>query len=648
VSVGHFVLTACLVLNPRRLLTVVWPPTKGTLRRGRSVPRGSDSDASRMARGSPLAVWVPVFLVLALLVSCRAAVAAAVEVRIDGIEGRLLENVRLSLSIAQLDIQDRDVVPDLAAVDEDEVPPDVTLAELRRRHRVAPAQIREALMPFGHYLAEVSGELIESERGHVARYQVDPGPAAVIRQLDVRVLGEAEDAAPVRQTLRQLRLAEGQQLDHRRYEEAKRQLFDTVFDRGFLDAAWRTSEMRVLEDRLQADVTLVLDSGPQYRFGEVSFDHEVLDARFLAKFVDIEPGESYNVQRLLSLQRVIREADYFSRVEVRADPDRADEQYQVPITVVTEAAPSQRYTMGVGYGSDTGPRVTLGVLLRRVNDRGHRLATDLRVSEIENSIGVRYDVPIRNVAADRLSFTATARQEEIADADISQFAIGASQVVGWRGFQRHLYVQAQRELFEFNGTPQEGVNLLIPGITLSRERANDLRYPTRGYRIWADWRAGVDQLLSDVSFSRLELSANWVRRIGGGTRLLVRGEAGWLWTEQFDLLPPSQRFFAGGDRSVRGYGYRKIGPTDEFDVVLGGERLLAGSIEIERIFFRDYGAAVFVDAGDAFNDTPDFRVGAGVGLRWRSPIGVVRADVAHPFDDPESNFRFHLTIGTDL
>lgn len=587
---------------------------------------------------------------LAVLLLARPVAAAQVAVKIEGIDGALRENVRLMLSVARLEEQEVVVdeeAADLAAFELEDVPA-VTGGELRRRHRVAPGQIREALMPFGYYQPRIQAELTEGEAGYVARYVIDPGPPAEIRQLRIEVLGEARDDPAVQRAVRDIDLAEGQRVDHRRYEEAKQRLFDAAFDRGFLDAAWHTSEIRVLEDRLQADVSLVLDSGPLYRFGETTFDHETLDPEFLARFVHIEPGDRYNVRRLLALQRSLRDTEYFSRVEVRADPRRADEEHRVPIVVVTEPAPSQRYTMGLGYGSDTGPRATLGVLLRRLNDQGHRLGGDLRVSEIEAAVGLHYDIPIRNVATDRLSFTATARREEVSDADVDQFAIGISEVITWRGFRRHLYLQAQRELFEFDGSPEEGVNLVMPGVTLSRERADDVRYPTRGYRLRADWRAGVDALLSDVSFTRLELAASWVRSIAADTRLLVRAEAGWLWTDQFDLLPPSQRFFAGGDRSIRGYGYRKVGPVDAGGTVLGGERLLVGSVELERIFFQDYGAALFVDAGDAFVDSADLKVGAGVGIRWRSPIGVVRLDVAHPFDDPQSNYRLHLTIGADI
>ncbi|MFU8817648.1 MAG: autotransporter assembly complex protein TamA [Pseudomonadales bacterium] len=573
---------------------------------------------------------------------------AELDVRIEGIEGRLLENVRLLLSIARLDDEGREIVLSREEVDQQAELPAVTLAEVRRRHRAAPGQIREALMPFGYYLPEISAELVEAEDAYLARYEVDRGPPTRIRELNVQVLGEGRDARPVRDALRGIGLAEEQRLVHRRYQEAKSALFDAAFDHGFLAAAWKTSEIRVQEDRLHADIHLVLDTGPQFRFGEVTFEQDVLNPRFVQRFVEFEPGDRYDVQKLLTLQRQLSESEYFRRVQIQAPPEMADEDHHVPVTVLVEPAPSQRYTFGLGFGSDTGVRGNIGVLVRRLNERGHRLAGDLRLSEIERSIGLRYDIPIRNIAADRVSFSATARQEEVGDADIDQFAVGISHVVTWQGFRRHLYLQGQRELFEFGDEPQEGVNLLMPGVTLSRERANDLVYPTRGYRIWADFRAGLDALISDVSFTRLEISGSWVRGIGEDTRVLVRAEAGALWSDQFPLLPPSQRFFAGGDRSVRGYGFRDLGPRNVFGDVIGAERLLAGSVELERLFYGNFGAAVFVDAGDAFDSSPDLNVGAGVGLRWRSPIGVVRVDVAHPFDDPDNDFRLHITIGADI
>jgi translocation and assembly module TamA len=114
-------------------------------------------------------------------------------------------------------------------------------------------------------------------------------------------------------------------------------------------------------------------------------------------------------------------------------------------------------------------------------------------------------------------------------------------------------------------------------------------------------------------------------------------------------LPPSQRFFAGGDRSVRGYRYERLGPTDASGAVTGGRYLVTASVELDYLFFRNYGAAVFFDAGNAANHPwPDLKRSVGIGMRWLSPVGMLRIDIAHPLDDPDTDYRLHLSIGTDL
>ncbi|MFW6093328.1 MAG: autotransporter assembly complex protein TamA [Pseudomonadota bacterium] len=568
--------------------------------------------------------------VLVAAVAPATAAAAAVAVEIAGLEGPLLQNARQFLSI-------RDV--------EDEG--EVAASEVRRLHRLAPEQIREALRPFGYYRPRISSELKASDGGFRATYRVDPGEPARLRRLTIRAVGEGAEFPAVRRALETADLEPGQRLVHQRYERAKQAIFDAAYEHGFLDAAWQSSRMLVQPDRLHADIELVLDTGPRYYFGEVSIRQSVLQPRLMERFVEIAPGEPYDVARLLDLQRTLSETDYFGRVEVNAEPDRAGPDQRVPVEVVTRPAAPRRYTVSMGYGTDTGPRLGLGVLVRHVNALGHRFRANVQISEVEQAVGTRYEIPIRNVATDSLSFFASARQEEIGDADTDRFEIGASHVVSWLGFRRQLYVRAQREQFDFAGEPQRETDVVFPGVTLSRERANDLQYPTRGYSVRADLRAGVKSLLSDVSFTRYTMTAHWVRGIAADTRLLLRAEAGMLWTSEFQRLPPSQRFFAGGDRSVRGYGYRSLGEENAAGDVLGGERLIAASLELERFFHGNYGGAVFVDVGDAFDGSPELKTGAGAGFRWRSPIGVVSVDLAHPFDHPDA-VRLHITIGRRL
>lgn len=566
---------------------------------------------------------------------------AVVDVEIRGIDDPLLANVRSFLTIAELDDADT-----LAPLFGGEDAAEASSAEIRRRHRAAPGQIRQALMPFGYYRPRIEAELELSDSGFTASYRIDPGEPARLREVDVRLVGEGRDFPALRDALDDLALAPGDRVDHREYEAAKQRLFGTAYDGGFLDATWQASALRISVDRQHADVELTLDTGPRYYFGATDVRQDALSDDFVNRFVNIRPGEPYQVQRLLDLQRRLNETGYFTRVEVQAPRSAAGADRRIPVTVRTEPAPPQKYSLGLGYGTDTGPRGTLGVLLRRINARGHRLRADVQVSAIEQAVGARYEIPIRDYATDTLSFSATGRREEIGDADVDQIALGVSQSVGWLGFRRRLYLQAEREQFDFGG-PSVQTDLVYPGVTLTRERADDLQYPRRGYRLQADLRGGWEGLLSEVSFSRLELVARWARGIAPRTRVLLRAEAGVLWTDDFDLLPPSQRFFTGGDRSIRGYAYRDVGPRNDDGDVIGGERMVAGSVELEHLFHGNYGAAVFADAGDAFDGSPDLALSAGAGFRWRSPIGMLRLDVAHPFDD-EDDYRIHLTIGTAL
>ncbi len=566
----------------------------------------------------------------------------SLNVTISGIDGALRDNVRQLLSIKEL--EGRGIVARLDPRAENR---EVTRTAVQRAHRAAPGEIREALIPFGYYLPEIDAELIERDNGLEARYRIERGPPAILRSVTIRATGEGADDPVVQRVIAGAELEEGDRLVHRRFEAARDRMFDAAYDQGYLQAEWRQRQIRVLPSRTEADVVLVLDTGPRFYFGEITIDAERLDPDFTARFVEIEPGEPYDVRRLLGLQLTLNDSQYFTYVEIDADPDDADERNRIPITVRTQPSRPQQYQIGAGFATDTGPRANLGILLRRVNRQGHRFRSDLQYSPLESALTARYEIPIRNVATDRIDFAATARQVEFGDADSTLFSLTAGQSVGWQGFRRRLYLQVQRESFEFGDQPSRTTDLLFPGITLTRERSNDLMFPTRGYSVEVDSRVGVGEVFSDVSFTRLRTNARWVRAIAPNTRLLLRADAGALFTDDFADLPPSQRFFAGGDRSVRGYGFQNLGDRNEFGDVIGGEYLVVGSVEVDHLFYGDFGAAAFVDSGDAFSGRFSPSTGAGLGLRWRSPVGMIRFDVAHPFDD-DDNFRIHLSIGADL
>lgn len=555
-----------------------------------------------------------------------------VEVEILGVQGELADNVRAFLSIAADDEPDQEKVSNRA---------------VRRLHLQATSEIRQALEPFGYYSPRIRATLARKGDGWLARYRIMPGPPTIVRHVAIRVEGPGREEPDVREALASVDISEGTRLKHSQYDAAKSALYDAAYGAGFLDARYQRSELLVNPEQRRAEIYLILKTGEKYYFGPVTIEQDILNPEFVRRFVQFEPGEPFDTDALLDLQMALNDSGYFEMVELQVDKDNAVEQ-RVPVRVVTTPNRPRRYSVGLGYGTDTGPRLSLGIELRRINRRGHRFRADLQVSAIKNTLSAQYLIPIENVAADSLAFAGTLQQEEISDADTQQLILGVSRNEGWRGFRRSLYFNFQREWFDFGGGPNQQADLLYPGMTLTRKHANDPLFPRRGYSVNFDTHAGEETLLSETSFLRTSAELRAVLPLGSRGRLLLHTEGGAVVAGDFFDLPPSQRFFTGGDRTVRGYGYQDIGPLNGSGDTVGGRYLLAGGVESDYFFYGDFGAAVFFDAGDAFNGTPDLQRAAGIGFRYRSPIGMIRLDFAHPFDDPDDAFRFHLSIGPDL
>jgi translocation and assembly module TamA len=183
-----------------------------------------------------------------------------------------------------------------------------------------------------------------------------------------------------------------------------------------------------------------------------------------------------------------------------------------------------------------------------------------------------------------------------------------------------------------------------------RKQANDFFFPRRGYSVTFGLRFAPEKFLSDTNFTQVTADAKLIRPLGPRQRLIMRTSLGVMTVGDFNQLPPELRFFAGGDRSIRGFDYQQLGSTNAAGKVIGGTYLTVASIEAERYFLPKWGAAIFVDGGDAFRTGEfDLNVGAGIGVRWRSPVGVVRVDFGKPvYSKLGHTIRFHVSIGPDL
>lgn len=156
---------------------------------------------------------------------------------------------------------------------------------------------------------------------------------------------------------------------------------------------------------------------------------------------------------------------------------------------------------------------------------------------------------------------------------------------------------------------------------------------------------------SDVDFSVLQAQNVWIRTLYDRHRFVMRANLSWIETGDFDKVPPDLRFFAGGDRSIRGYKYKSISPKDSDGNLKGASKLATGSLEYQYNVTGKWWGAVFVDSGEAVSDIrrSDFKTGTGVGVRWASPVGPIKLDFAVPVGDKdEHGLQFYIGLGPEL
>lgn len=552
-------------------------------------------------------------------------------VRITGIGDSLLTNVEILTEIVGLSRQ-RTVRP----------------GHVYRLYDRAPDQIRRALQPFGYYQPAIQSSLDTEGSPWVAAFEIDPGPPTLVDRLDVRVLGQAESDSAFQAVLGRLPLQEGRPLSHRAYEQTKTTLEVLAADRGYLEAEWDSALVQVDLATNRSEIVLLMRSGPRFRFGPVSLDYEWVDEDILAPYVGFETGDPYEASALRDLQSGLAGTTYFANVEIIPRLDLADDELRVPIEVHTTARKTQRWEVGVGYGTDTGPRIRLAAEFRRLNRRGHYADGEIRLSTTEQSVTARYNIPVGLPNPSLWTLTGRYGRIEWVTSKTVQ-GLGGVSFAHMRGAVREVFSLLYQH-DDFSVASDTAVSgLTQPVAAWSYSRADDFLFATRGIGTTLELRGAAKGVGSTADLFRVWTSAKAIRAVAPRLRGIVRADVGWLTTNEFAGLPPSIRFFAGGDRSIRGYEYQSLGPEDATGAVTGGNSLLVGSVEFDYRFLEKWAVAVFLDAGNALRDFGgDVAVGTGFGARWISPVGMVRVDLGFGLDKEGSPLRLHLSIGPDF
>ena len=562
---------------------------------------------------------------VALLAASRLA-SGAVKVELEGVDGDEEKNVEAFLSIYRERESDK-----------------LSEGRVRRLHELAPEQIQAALAPFGRYRVQVEGELTPGADGSwVAKYRIDPGSPIPIGKVDVRITGEGS-AEPDRPDVA---LKTGERFDHGAYESAKSKLKGFARERGYLDARFEQSSVDVDLEAYRADVELALDTGPRFYFGEIGFEQEGFDPAFLQKFVDVAPGDPFSDKALLGLQGALINTDYFSQVEVHPRASDVVDQ-RVPVDVSLTPNKPNRYRLGLGYGTDTGVRGIFDWTRRYIGEQGHSAGVELLLSPAIQRLDAFYRIPLENPRKEFGQFRASAERYDTDSRKGTLASLRAEHNTFFEKWQQILAVDFDYEVPE-DDLESEYYNL-IPNAAWTWKVFDDPLFTRRGVRADFKIQGSYDGALSNSSFLQGHTRVKAIFPPLDDVRLIARAELGATLADSIADIPTSRRFYAGGDNSVRGYAYEELSPELADGFKTGGKHLVFGSLEVDRRVTGDWFAAAFVDAGNAFNDFADMDLepSIGVGVRWLSPVGLIRFDVAKPLDD-DGDIRVHLVIGPDL
>src|SRR6201991_3051339 len=581
------------------------------------------------------------FCLAAALLLLPAWAHAAVQLVVDGVDDALKPAVINSVALSQYANRD------------------VTAAQVRRLYEQAPDQVREGLKPYGYYEAEVTGDIAQQGNNWRVTLHVKANTPVKITEVNVSIDDTVAKLPRIRSAVTGVKNLKGQVMDDGVYEGARDRVGAMLTSSGYLDARLTKHTVEVTRAEHAAVVTLAWDTGQRYRIGHIAFKGSQFRDGFLDRYLPFHEGDYFSQDQLLQLQQALNGADYFSVVNVMPDIDNAKNGV---VNVNVELAPAKRtiYTGGPFFGTDTGPGLRGGIEKRWVNDRGHKWKNELVVAERLKTISTLYQIPMPGQDQRSFNFGANYRDANTVTSKSRTVQLVANETRLWYGWTRTIGVNVLSGTFTVGKRGGEGDNaigldhgqstLVYPEITLSRKKGDNPTFVRSGWSLTLTARSTAGDLLSDARFSQVIGDVKWIQSFWGRNRLILRGSAGKIWTDDFSALPPQLRFFAGGDRSVRGYDFESIGPKNSFGRVIGGENLLVGSTEVEHYFTRNWGMAAFVDAGNAFTGT-DYnpRIGAGLGVRWLSPVGMIRGDLGVPIGDKnEHGIHLHVVIGPDL
>lgn len=548
---------------------------------------------------------------------------------IHGVEGPIKNNIEARLNAEKKSLGEN---PDQQTI--------------RFFYRDSKKMVRQAISPFGYFNATVKAKTTHQGNHWTGTYTVTLGQPVLISDVDLTLSGPGQDNPALQRYMHNFPIKKDTIFNANTYNQAKEKFLDIANNEGYLKAEYTDIKVLVNTSQKSARIIMHMDTGDRYYFGRMLFSQSVYDPAFMNRFNIFKCKPPFSSNRLVEYQQEMNDSGYFSQVIVMPDLHNIKTDHEVPIHVSVIPPKSYKYTLGLGYGTFTGPRLTAGFKSKRVTDTGHSFDAQLKLSSVLSGLSAKYFIPGYRPLNEQWSIGAgfQAFAPKNGTSNSRSLTGGYSYKSSHWTLTANLNYLLERYSIESSSQsaaqPSTNSQVLYPSVNIGYVKTDNLIRPTTGISFNTTLQGASKTVLSSTSFLQGEVKGKYLLSPVSFAKIIARADVGYTVVNNLDDLPLSLRFFAGGITSIRGFPDSSIGP---------GRYLEIASLEYRNRIVGDWDAAVFYDVGNATNHFDDpLNRAVGVGIVYNSIIGPVRLYLAQAISKPDKPYQVEFSLGPEF
>lgn len=507
-----------------------------------------------------------------------------------------------------------------------------------RLYKQTPSEIRKAIQPFGYFKPNIQSRLIFKNHDALAKFCIEPGPILKISELNINISGEGSDNKAINKFIRHFPIKAGDNFNTVIYDAAKSKLYKIARNQGYIKSFFQNKILINLR-RYTAQIKILLYTGERYYFGPIAFKTHIYAESFMRRIFKFEGNQPFSSMKLNHVQQDMEQSYYFKDVIITPDFESLRNQH-VPVAVEYTVPKAQRYSLGLGYGTLTGPRLTAGLSLRRLTDTGHHFEADLKLSSVISALTANYYIPGNNPLTDEWLIGANAKYFQPNAGRSTSATLTGGYSTKSKRIKTNIDLNLLFERYRIFPDPYRKSHELYPSFYIAYLDADNLITPKNGIWLAFQLKAATDNILSTTSFVQPQVMGKLVYSPFSFAKFIFRGNLGATAVHHLINYPLSLRFFAGGMNSIRGFADSSIGP---------GRYLMIGSAEYQNKLVGDLNGAIFYDAGTATNHfaTPINR-GAGIGLIYNTILGPIKIYAATALSKKTHPKSIEFSVGPEF